>query len=292
MAGQLPDKREAATAAAGDHRGLARLLDADELPRSLTELGLSQNEARLYLGLLRLSDGTAAQLARESGVPRPKVYEALGAMESRGFCTTVGDRVTRYRPVAPDVALRDWTRHRDHDRAAQAEREQALAETLIRLLPKPSAAGATQPPDYLEAISGRAHTTETLEEIIGRAERTVWMLMQPPWLQQRGRWNAAEAAAVRRGVQVRVIYSREAVRDRDRIVDLLRAGGECRVLPEIPMKLLVRDGVEALVSLRDARSGDQTITSVAMRHPDLAKPLGLLFRQQWKKAEPIDEGAV
>lgn len=290
MAGQSPDKTEVPSADARDHRGLARLLDADELPRSLTELGLSQNEARLYLALLRLSDGTAAQLARESGVPRPKVYEALGAMESRGFCTTVGDRVTRFRPVAPDVALRDWTRHRDHERAALAEREQALSETLIRLLPKPAAAATSQPPDYLEAVSGRTHTTEMLEEIIGRAERTVWMLMQPPWLQQRSRWNVAEAAAVRRGAQVRVIYSREAVRDRDRVDGLLRAGGECRVLSEIPMKLLVRDGVEALVSLRDARSGEQTITSVAMRHPDLAKPLGLLFRQQWKKAEPIEEG--
>lgn len=292
MASQSPDTREVPAATARDDGGLARLLDADELPRSLTELGLSQNEARLYLALLRLSDGTAAQLARESGVPRPKVYEALGAMESRGFCTTVGDRVTRFRPVAPEVALRDWTRHRDHERAALAEREQALSETLIRLLPKPVAPGTTQPPDFLEAVSGRTHTTETLEDIIGRAERTVWMLMQPPWLQQRGRWNVAEAAAVRRGVQVRVVYSREAVGDRDRIDGLLRAGGECRVLPEIPMKLLVRDGVEALVSLRDARSGEQTITSVAMRHPDLAKPLGLLFRQQWKKAEPIEEGGA
>ncbi len=292
MPGQSPDRREATIAAAGTDRGLSRLLDADELPRSLTELGLSLTEARLYLALLRLSDGTAAQLARESGVPRPKVYEALGALESRGFCSTVGDRVTRYRPVPADVALRDWIRHRDHERAARGERDQALSETLIRLLPKPEAAGTTPAPDYLEAISGRARTTETLEEIIGRAERTVWMLMQPPWLQQRSRWNVAEAAAARRGVQVRVIYSPESVRDPERIAGLLRAGGECRVLPELPMKLLVRDGIEALVSLRDARSGEQTITSVAMRHPDLAKPLGLLFRQLWKKAEPIEEGAL
>jgi sugar-specific transcriptional regulator TrmB len=292
MPGQSPDRREATTAAASTDRGLSRLFDADELPRSLTELGLSLNEARLYLALLRLSDGTAAQLARESGVPRPKVYEALGALESRGFCTTVGDRVTRYRPVSADVALRDWIRHRDHERAARGERDQALSETLIRLLPKPEAAGATPAPDYLEAISGRARTTETLEEIIGRAERTVWMLMQPPWLQQRSRWNVAEATAAHRGVQVRVIYSPEAVRDPERIAALMRAGGECRVLPELPMKLLVRDGIEALVSLRDARSGEQTITSVAMRHPDLAKPLGLLFRQLWKKAEPIEEGAL
>jgi hypothetical protein len=53
------------------------------------------------------------------------------------------------------------------------------------------------------------------------------------------------------------------------------------------MKLLVRDGVEALVSLRDTVTHEQAITTVAARHPDLARPLGLLFRQQWKKATPI-----
>lgn len=286
MAGQSPQRRLEGRSANAEHA----LVDAGELTRSLAELGLSVNEARLYVALLTIGEGTAADLARASGVPRPKVYEALGAMESRGFCTTVLGRVTRYRPLAPDIALRDWTRHRDHERAAQAEREQALAETLIRLLPAPADRPATQPPDYLEAVSGRLQTTAALEEIIGRAERSVWMMQQPPFLQPRTRWNVAEADAARRGVQVRVIYSTEAARDPRRVVDLLRAGGECRTLDEIPMKLLVRDEVEAFCSLRDARSGQQTMTSVAIRHPDLAKPLGLLFRQLWKRATPIDEG--
>jgi sugar-specific transcriptional regulator TrmB len=292
MAGQSPArtrKQGPAPVAAPASQAPPALVDREELTRSLTGLGLSQNEARLYVALLRLSDGTAAELARESGVPRPKVYEALGAMESRGFCTTVGDRVTRYRPVPPDSALRAWTRHRDHERAALAEREQTLAETLIGLLPKPVDTGAPPPPpDYLEAVSGRTRTTETLEEVIGRSERTLWMLMQPPWLQPRTRWNVAEVAAVRRGVQVRVVYTAEAARNRERLADLLEAGGECRVTDEIPMKLLVRDETEAVVSLRDARSGEQTITSVAIRHPDLAKPLGLLFREQWDEATPIE----
>jgi sugar-specific transcriptional regulator TrmB len=292
MAGQRPERRGSIAAVPADRVAAGwALVEPDELTRALTELGLSQNESRLYLALLRLADATAAELARESGVPRPKVYEALGALETRGFCSTVADRVTRYRPIPPDSAIRDWIRHRDHERATQSEREQTLADTLVRLLPKPQER-AGQPPDYIEAISGRARLTEALEDLVHRAQKTVWMMMQPPWLQPRSRWNLAEAAAARRGVQVRVIYSTEALRDRKRYIDLVEAGGECRVLPEIPMKLLVRDGVEALVSLRDRRTGHQTITTVAVRHPDLARPLGLLFRQEWKKATPIDKGGT
>lgn len=262
-----------------------------ELTQALAELGLSQNESRLYVALLRLNDATAAELAKASGVPRPKVYESLGALETRGFSSTVGDRVTRYRPVPPNVALPDWIRHRDHERATRSEREQALSETLVRLLPAPEERIA-QPPDYLEAISGRARLSEALEDLVGRAEQTVWMMMQPPWLQPRSRWNRAEVAAVRRGVQVRVIYSPESLRDSTRYAALLQAGAACRTLPEIPMKLLLRDGVEALLSLRDTRTGDQTITTVAVRHPDLARPLGLLYRQEWERATPIAEGAT
>jgi HTH-type transcriptional regulator, sugar sensing transcriptional regulator len=266
-------------------------VDADELVRSLSGLGLAPNEGRLYLSLLRLDAPTAAELARSSGVPRPKVYEALGALETRGFCAAVGGRVTRYRAVPPDLALPDWIRHRDHERAAAGERDQALADMLTRLLPRPQARLMSGPPEYMEAISGRTRTTAAIEEIIGRAERSVRMMQQPPWLQPRSRWNVAEIDAVDRGVDVRVIYSFEAGRDRRRWNGLADAGGDCRQLDDLPMKLLVRDDVEALISLRDANTGEQSLLSAAVRHPDLAAPLALLFEQHWERAKPLRKGA-
>lgn len=268
----------------------APFVDADELVHSLTELGLAPNEGRLYLSLLRLDAPTAAELSRSSGVPRPKVYEALGALETRGFCAAVGGRVTRYRAVAADLALRDWIRHRDHERAAAGEREQALGDMLTRLLPRPQARLASGAPEYMEAISGRTRTTAAIEEIIGRAERSVRMMQQPPWLQPRSRWNVAETAAVERGADVRVVYSPEAARDSRRWVSLADVGGECRQLEDLPMKLLVRDDVEGLISLRDANTGEQSTLSATVRHPDLVGPLALLFEQHWEKAKPLRKG--
>jgi sugar-specific transcriptional regulator TrmB len=294
-------RRQEGAASPGPNAGLpsasvdasSTFVEAEELVRALAELGLSPNEGRLYISLLRLETPTAAELARSSGVPRPKVYEALGALETRGFCALVGGRVTRYRALPADVALRGWIRHRDHERAAAAEREQALGDMLVRLLPRPQQARpAIGPPEYMEAISGRTRTTAAIEEIIGRAEESVRMMQQPPWLQPRSRWNVAEVAAAKRGAHVRVIYSREAARDPRRWSDLLAAGGECRVLEEVPMKLLVRDDAEALISLRDANTGEQSTLSAAIRHPDLARPLGLLFEQHWDNAKPLRKGSA
>jgi sugar-specific transcriptional regulator TrmB len=292
MASQSPGRRQTAVTRRPQVEVGAPFVDADELVRALTELGLAPNEARLYISMLRLDTPTAAELSRSSGVPRPKVYEALGALETRGFCALVGARVTGYRAVEPKLALHDWIRHRDHERAAAAERDQALADMLTNLLPRPQVRPAPDPPEYMEAISGRTRTTGAIEEIIGRARQSVWMMQQPPWLQPRSRWNVAEVAALERGAEVRVIYSAEAARDRRRWVALMEAGGECRVLDDLPMKLLVRDGAEALISLRDANTGEQSTLSAAVRHPDLAGPLGLLFEQHWDKAKPLRKGAV
>lgn len=264
------------------------LVDTDELLQLLIALGLTQNESRVYLVLLSSGELTAAEAAGRAGVPRPKVYEALGALEGRGFCRSVGERVRRFTAVEPDKALRDWLRHRDHERAAMAERDQTHVETLTRLLPRPTAEPAVEVPDFIEGISGRLPTTEALEDVMASAQSTLFEMLQPPFLQPRPRWNLMEAEAVARGVDVRVIYTPEAIADPARYRALAEAGGKVRLTDTIPMKLLIRDGEEALISLRDAHSGAQSVTSARVRHPDLVAPLLTLFMQVWRKAGPIE----
>lgn len=264
-----------------------READDAEATRLLTELGLTVNEARVYLALLRVPSPTAAEAATEARVPRPKVYEALQALEGRGFSKSIGGRVRRFIPVEPESALRGWLSHRDHERAELSERDQIRVEALGRLLPAPASEVNAQVPDFLEAISGQVATTEALDGLVSRATQTLNIMLQPPFVQPRPRWNVMEVDALERGVQVRVIYTPEALEDARRFEDILRHGGQVRTLAQLPMKLMVRDHEEALISLRDAGTGAQSVTTVAVRHPDLVAPLGTLFEQQWRKAKPL-----
>jgi sugar-specific transcriptional regulator TrmB len=260
-----------------------------ELVRLLGEMGLAVNEARVYLALLELETPTAAEAATRADVPRPKVYEALEGLESRGFCSSMDDGVRRFRAFPPDAALRGWVRHRDHERAAAAERDQVTAQRLVELLPTPPERAFGSMPEYIEAISGRVQTTEALEEFVGAAQESLLMMFQPPFLQPRPRWNVAELEAARRGVEVRVIFTPEALSDPRRYEGLSAGGAEIRVLPALPMKLTVRDGTEALISLRDANTGEQSIATARVRHPDLVAPLAVLFNENWRDAQPLDE---
>lgn len=257
----------------------------DEVLGDLVELGLTPNESRAYVALLRLGTATAAEIAGAARIPRQKVYEALHALEQRGFLRMAAAGVTAHTPVAPQEALPAWVRQREHERRIGAERDELLAERLLRALPRPK---HPQPNlDEMQAVVGRARTSEVLEQLVERATKTLHMMQQPPFLQARSRWNLAEAAAARRGVQVRVLYSDAAADDTERWRPLVAAGGEARATTEVPMKLLVRDGVEAMISLRDPATGEQGLASAVIRHPDLVGPLQLLFDREWRRARKL-----
>jgi HTH-type transcriptional regulator, sugar sensing transcriptional regulator len=261
--------------------------DQAEATRLLTELGLTVNEARVYLALLRFESQTAAEAATAAGVPRPKVYEALQALEGRGFSKSIGGRVRRFVGVEPESALRGWLIHREHERAEMSERDEIRAHRLGRLLPAPASQNGAQVPDFIEAISGQVPTAGALDDLVARTTRTLDIMLQPPFVQPRPRWNVMEVAALERGARIRAIYTPQALEDARRYEDILRHGGHARMLPALPMKLMVRDGEEALISLRDAGTGAQSVTTVAVRHPDLVAPLVTLFEAQWRKARAL-----
>ena len=264
-------------------RDAARM--SDEILGAFVELGLTLNESRAYVSLLRLGTATAAEIAGAAGIPRQKVYGALRSLERRGFLRMAAAGVTEHTPVAPREALPAWLRQREHERRAEAERDELLGERLVRALPRPKRPQANL--DELQSIGGRARTSEVLEQLVGRATTSLHMMQQPPFLQARSQWNVAETAAARRGVQVRVLYSDEAAEDELRWRPLMEAGGEARAAPDVSMKLLVRDGVEAMFSLRDPVTGEQGLASAVIRHPDLVRSLQLLFDREWRRGRKL-----
>jgi sugar-specific transcriptional regulator TrmB len=233
---------------------------------------------------------TAAQVATRARIARPKVYEALRLLEEHGFCKAVAqDAATVFRPLPPTQALPHWVRQREHERHLLGEREAALVEELAQMLPSPEVATqqGRELPTYLEAVVGRIQTADALESIIDRAQSTLLHMTQPPWLQPRSQWNEAELRALDRGVRIRTLYPRIVRDDVDRWRTLVDRGVEVRFGEEIPMKLVIRDEEEAMVSLRDPATGEQSLSNVLISHRDLVAPLGILFEQAWAQAQPV-----
>src|SRR6185437_1056075 len=78
------------------------------VPRSfteLTQLGLTTYEAKAYVALLGRDSFTAAQVSRQAGLPRQRIYDVLGSLVEKGLASSRPGAVVKYAAVAPELAV-------------------------------------------------------------------------------------------------------------------------------------------------------------------------------------------
>lgn len=76
----------------------------NEMGAILVELGMSQNEAKVYTALIELGATTATKLAEKSRVHRTNVYEALERLKKKSLVATVTkDKATFFEATDPST---------------------------------------------------------------------------------------------------------------------------------------------------------------------------------------------
>lgn len=77
-----------------------------ELNYILTDLGLSEKEAKIYLALLELNESVPGIISRKANIKRPTTYVLLENLVKKGLITTITrNKVTHYRAVDPQIFL-------------------------------------------------------------------------------------------------------------------------------------------------------------------------------------------
>jgi sugar-specific transcriptional regulator TrmB len=77
---------------------------SEEAVDVLQQLGLKEYEARCFVGLSRLSTGTAKKLSEVTGVPRTRVYDAIRALEMHGLVEVQHSSPQQFRSVPLEEA--------------------------------------------------------------------------------------------------------------------------------------------------------------------------------------------
>lgn len=67
----------------------------------LVQLGLKEYEARVYIALVGLGEANVRRVHEVSGIPRPRVYDVLNALDRKGFVEIRQESPLLYRAVPP-----------------------------------------------------------------------------------------------------------------------------------------------------------------------------------------------
>ncbi|MPY48635.1 helix-turn-helix transcriptional regulator [Streptomyces acidicola] len=248
-------------------------------------VGVSSFDERVYQAVLHQPDAGAAGWAQLTGSSLGRVRESCNRLLALGLLQPP-DSLGGLRPVDPRVAIRALIRRRE----AESEMLAATAEEMATAYE----AGVLreEPARLVEVVSGEGANAARLEELYARAEREVCLFDSPPYLAPRTPQLALQADLLSRGVAYRAIYAAAALEDPDVLSHawkMAELGEQARVLPSVPVKLLVIDGSRAMLPLTASAAGGYC--AVVVRHSAVTEALQRLFDLAWQQATPLGQGS-
>ncbi|MGW7349949.1 helix-turn-helix transcriptional regulator [Streptomyces sp. NPDC054784] len=270
-------------------------------------VGVTEFEERVYREALRHPGAGPERWAHGVGESEPRVRRALARLAELGLvelprtpdrtdgtetaASTAGAlpsaesvRSADITALDPRVAIRDLIRR--HERqfdqlTALAGGELAREYDEARL--------HTEPSRLLEVVVGGTEHSVRLRQLYAVAEHEVCVLDTAPYVVDPALHSAYESEAMRRGVAFRTVYAIGGLEDPERLAQARRMasfGERGRVLPAVPLKLVLVDGRTAMVPLTRPEYGAGA-SAALVHHSALTDALGAVFETLWRGAAPL-----
>jgi len=264
------------------------VVDNADFVSQLTRLGLTSYEAKAYLTLIRRDSFTAAQVARQSGLPRQRIYDVLGSLVQKGLAVARPGNVVKYAATAPELAVDQLlATHREDLTRMEADAHQMLADL------KPAfEAGKeqTDPLEYIEVLRDRRAINERFAELQRAVKTEILVFTKPPYATPpQENIEGLEVAQTHeaRSLYEFSVFERPAVmRGVQRFVE---AGEQARFVPELPLKLVIIDETIVMFGMEDPVAGSAELTIVVVEHQSLAKVLKTAFNAIWDTGLTFDQ---
>ncbi|MFE5123316.1 helix-turn-helix transcriptional regulator [Streptomyces sp. NPDC056669] len=251
-------------------------------PSPWAAAGVSDFDEALYHAILHQPEAGIAVWSRLIGASPARVRRACARLLRLGLIQAP-DSTGGLRPVDPRIAVRALIRKRESESDLLA----ATADDMAKIY----AAGLlrVEPSSLIEVVCGESANAARLEELYARAEHEVCLFDSPPYLAPLTPQLDLQSEVLRRGVAYRTLYSITSLESPDLLAyaeGMVALGEQARVLPTVPMKLLVVDGRTAMLPLTSADVG-LAYSAVIVRHSALTDALQTLFETFWQQGTPL-----
>ncbi|MFF6772399.1 LuxR family transcriptional regulator [Streptomyces sp. NPDC012637] len=258
-----------------------------KLGEALRLLGVGPAAGRVYRALLESAPAPLGAIGRAAGLGGAELAAAYAELVAAGLASAAEGEGDVVAPVPPAAGLEILARHR----AAELEESRIAVGGAFESFRRHRLAAYND--DLVEVVTGEA-IGPRMRHAWASAREQIRQFESPPYVLLPGATEDA-LATLARGVRQRVVYSRESLEHpghlRDAIEPAIAAGEQARVLPSVPVKLLIIDEAYALVSL-SIREADVVNTMLVVQPCGLLSALVALFEQCWHSALPFHGGAA
>ncbi|MFJ1700215.1 LuxR family transcriptional regulator [Streptomyces sp. NPDC088252] len=253
-----------------------------KLGEALRFLGIGQAAVQVYLALLELAPAPLSAIGTVTGLGGAELATAYDALVDAGLASAAEEGGDVVAPVPPAAGLEILARHR----AAEVEESRITVGGAFESFRRQRLAAHND--NLVEVVTGDA-IGPRIRHAWASAREQIRQFESPPYFPLSGATDDA-LATLARGVTQRVVYSRESLEHpghlKEVIEPCIRAGEQARVVPSVPVKLVIIDEAYALVSL-SIKEADVHNTMLVVQPCGLLSALVALFEQSWQSALPF-----
>jgi sugar-specific transcriptional regulator TrmB len=251
----------------------------------LKKNGFTEREAKVYSILLMNPNLTPPQIHSMVGMTRPRIYEILSSLISKGMITEdlVGSKKV-YKVLNPKITFQQMIRERELEFEQYKSESEQLSEMIHDIYEK---SVLDQSPYYqLEHLSDPLSIGERINYYWGKAEKEVLIFFKQPQV-------SSSNNSIADSVKIRTIVEYNGdLKTKEAIQDLIKNMGpkdEIRILTELPLKLLVIDEKMCVLGFSQNDPSPAKMNTLFFNEPIIAAFMKEIFEARWEKAIPYQE---
>jgi sugar-specific transcriptional regulator TrmB len=259
----------------------------DENIKDLINIGLTENEAKVYLCLLKKQHFTATEISRCTNVNRSKIYTVLTNLMRKGLCSEKLGKIRKYEAVGPKIAFEEIIEN-------QKEKLQKLNDLTETLTPiYKHQINNSSPLHFIQVFSTPASIIKKHHTLELESKEFVLSFCKPPYAMNKELdINQEQWESMKKGVIYKSIF--EVEKDNlqffaGQMKSFEDHGEEIKVSYHLPIKLHVFDTTTVMFSMINKINPEENLTYLVIEHPDIAETLISTFYEFWEKAIPVNE---
>lgn len=148
---------------------------AYKLEQQFIEFGLSTNETKTYIYLLKNDSKKAIEISRSLNIPRTECYRLLSNLQKKGLVTATYHHPIKFNAIPFEKALKLLTKT-EKERIKNLERKKEALVTLSNLLPDLKTYTKSTEKENFQILKGHIRIFSKAEDMLSRAKQEVLVL--------------------------------------------------------------------------------------------------------------------
>jgi sugar-specific transcriptional regulator TrmB len=263
------------------------LLSLDGIARDLMDFGLTLNQARVYVTLLKLGVAPVIGISKLSGVRREEVYRALGELEKRGIVERIIGKPLKFKTLPLEQMLPELLEQRRQKFEWSFSKLQTKKKDLMKKAKTLKAEAVLEEKQKIGFVSV-TNGNHALQKIVDMIEKTKEQLLIALSIQDLKYGyltrNGALRHIVQNGAAVKILTE---IKEKDvlslKILDeIMKLDGEVEIrhMNNLPSQMTVIDNKEAIVGSFVFPPTDRHV-SLWTDDPSFVKTVTHFFYDSW-----------